>query len=161
MPQDKDRWQDKAEVIDCFDSSFISLSLGATGPGVDQTFLSAVRSSHPLAARFVTNVINGKTALDAEFERGRGLCIAVQRARFEVVDYLLAQRPVESTLRYGFMAIFECGCEEQILTKLAESSLAIQKERMIYICNTTSWRIVHYINRYIVKVTNQASCRPY
>ena len=117
LPQDTDRWQNQAEVIEYFDSIFVPL--GATGSAVDQTFLSAVRSSHAHAASFVTMIINCKTALDVNFERGRSLCIAVRRARFEIVEYLLSQQPNESTLRSGFMAIFEYGCEEHILIKLA------------------------------------------
>lgn len=69
MPQDRDRWQSEPDVIHSFDSIF--LTGGATGPAVDQTLLSAIRSTHVLAAKFVSMVLNCKTTVNVNFEGGR------------------------------------------------------------------------------------------
>lgn len=118
MPQDRDRWRSEPDVIHSFDSIFITG--GATGPAVDQTLLSAIRSSHVLAAKFVSMVLNCKTPVNVNFEGGRSLCVAVIRAHLEIVDHLLLQGPDESTLHSAFMAIFESSVEEQVLISLAQ-----------------------------------------
>ena len=122
IPQDDDRWQNESEII------FILVSGGASGPAVDETFLRAVRSSHVLAAKFVSMVMSCKTRLDVNFEGGRSLCIAVRRARFEIVDFLLLQGPNEQTSHAAFMAVFESGVEEQTLIRMIERFFEHSKE---------------------------------
>lgn len=117
MPQSRDRWRNEPEVIHEFDS--ILIMGGAAGPAVDQTFLSAVRSSHAFAAKFISVVLTRRTVLNVNLDGGKSLCIAVREARFEIVDYLLSQRPNEPTLRAAFMAIFESSAEERVLITLA------------------------------------------
>lgn len=118
LPHDEDRWRNESEVICYFDS--ILILAGVTGPAVDQTFLSAIQSSHTHAAKFISMVLKRKTALDVNFQRGGSLCVAVRRALFTVVDYLLLQGPDANTLHAAFMAIFESDVEEQVLITLAQ-----------------------------------------
>ena len=118
MPHDRNRWQKDSELIDEFDS--ILIPGGAVGPAVDQTFLSASRSSRAIADKFISLILMCKTELNVNFEDGRSLCIAVRRARFKIVDFLLLQGPSETTLQAAFIAIFESGAEEQILIMLAQ-----------------------------------------
>ncbi|KAL9104386.1 MAG: hypothetical protein Q9163_000644 [Psora crenata] len=117
MPKDRDRWQNEPELIHDFDN--ILIPGGAAGTAVDQTFLSAVRSSHALAAKFVSMVLRCQTALNVNFEGGKSLCIVVRGARLDILDYMLSQGPNEPTLRAAFMAIFESGAEELTLIALA------------------------------------------
>lgn len=118
LPHDEDRWRNERDIIYYFDSIF--LSAGATGPAVDQTFLSAIHSSHTQADKFIRKLLKCKTALNVNFQRGGSLCVAVRRGLLEVVDYLLLQGPDEITLRSAFMAIFESVLEEHALVTLAQ-----------------------------------------
>ncbi|KAL9127850.1 MAG: hypothetical protein Q9217_003341 [Psora testacea] len=122
MPHDPDRWQNEPQLVHEFDK--ILISGGAAGPAVDHTFLSAIRSSHALAAQFISLVLSCRTALSVNYEGGRSLCIATRRARFDVVDYLLLQRSNEPILRNAFMSIFESGAEEQVLITMARRYFA-------------------------------------
>lgn len=118
MPQGRDRLRSEPGVILSFGSTLIFG--GAIGPAVDRMFLIAIGSSHILAAKFVNMVLKCKTVLDANFEHGRSLCVAVAKAHFEVVDHLLLQIPDVLTLRSAFMTIFESKFEEQVLITLAQ-----------------------------------------
>ena len=118
LPHHQDRWRDEPDAIHIFDSIFIFA--GVTGPAVDQTFLSAIQSSHPHADKFVGIVLKYKTALNVNFQCGGSLRIAVRRAILEVVDHLLLQGPNENTLHTAFMAIFEADVEEHVLVTLAQ-----------------------------------------
>ena len=118
MPQSIDRWCQQSKLIHEFDT--VLVQGGATGAAVDQTFLSALRSSHRLAATFVSMVLSCKTALNANFEGGKSLCTAVRKADFEVLDYMLSQAPNDLTLRTAFIAIFDSEKEERTLILLAK-----------------------------------------
>ena len=121
MPLDGDRWQSEPQLVHDFDK--VLIAHGAAGSAVDQAFLSAVRSSHVLAASFISLVLKYKTALNADFESGRSIRIAARRARFQIVDYFLLQRPSDATLRAAFMSIFESDAEEQVLVQMAAKFL--------------------------------------
>lgn len=118
LPHDEDRWRNNPDIIYYFDS--ILISAGATGPAVDQTFLSAIHSSHTQADKFISKLLKCRTALNVNFQRGASLCVAVRRGLLEVVDYLLLQGPDEITLHSAFMAIFESVLEEHALVTLAQ-----------------------------------------
>lgn len=118
LPHDQERWRNEADAIYTFDS--ILIFAGATGPAVDQTFLSAIHSSHTHAAKFISVVLKCKTALNVNFQHGGSLRVAVRRALLEVVDYLLLQRPDELILHSAFMAMFESNVEEHVLITLAQ-----------------------------------------
>lgn len=118
LPHDENRWRNEPDIIWYFDS--ILIFAGATGPAVDQTFLSAVHSSHTHADKFIRISLKCKTVLNVNFKRGGSLCAAVRRGFLEVVDYLLLQGPDEVTLHSAFMAIFESNVEEHILVALAQ-----------------------------------------
>lgn len=131
MAHDRDRWRTRAHSVYEFDKALISR--GAAGLAVDQTFLSALHSSHPLAAEFFKLVLESKTALNASFQRGKGLCAATRDARFENVDFMLLQEPNETSLQAAFMSIFDCVAGEQILIKLARRFFAHSRKKK-HIC---------------------------
>lgn len=122
MPTDDSRWRTQDNLIRGFDR--ILILGGAAGAPVDQTFLSAVKSTHELAAEFMLLVLDNRTPLDVNFEGGKGLCIATIKARVEVITYLLQQTPNASVLHAGFMSIFESAAEEQILIQIAREFFA-------------------------------------
>lgn len=97
---------------------------GATGPAVDQSFLNAMRSSHVFAKEFIKLVLKCGTDLDVNFEGGRSLCIAVRRARFDSVKFLLTRSPTQKNLQAAFMAIFESGANEENLIRLLQMFLS-------------------------------------
>lgn len=118
MPHHQDRWRIEPDAIHIFDS--ILIFAGVTGPAVDQTFLSAIQSSHPHADKFISIVLKYNTALNVNFQCGGSLRVGVRRVLLEVVDYLLLQGPNENTLHAAFMAIFETDLEEHVLVTLAQ-----------------------------------------
>lgn len=118
LPHHQDRWRNEPDAIHIFDS--ILIFAGVTGPAVDQTFLSAIQSSHPHADKFISMVLKYKTALNVNFQCGGSLRVAVRRALLEVVDHLLLQGPNEKTLHSAFIAIFEADVEEHVLVTLAQ-----------------------------------------
>lgn len=118
LPHHQDRWRNEPDAIHIFDS--ILIFAGVTGPAVDQTFLSAIQSSHPHADKFISMVLKYKTALNVNFQCGGSLRVAVRRALLEVVDYLLLQSPDENNLHTAFMVIFETDFEEHMLVTLAQ-----------------------------------------
>ena len=97
----------------------ILLRRGAAGPAVDQTFLNALNTSHPLTFRFIHMILKYETPLDANFQDGKCLCICVRKGLIKIVDYLLIFRPKKETLRRAFMTIFESDASEENLIKLA------------------------------------------
>ena len=126
MPTDDSRWRTQDHLTPGIDR--ILISAGAAGAAVDQTFLCALKSSHELAARFIRLVLDHHTPLDVNFESGRSLCIATEKARVDVVTYLLQQVPKESILRTAFMYIFESKAEEQMLVRIAQEFFACPTE---------------------------------
>ncbi len=122
IPADDSRWHPQDHVMQSVER--ILILGGAAGAPVDQTFLSALKSPQELAATFVLLILDHRTPLEVNFEEGKSLCIATSKARHEVVTYLLQQAPGKSTLRAGFMSIFESGAEEQILIDMARAFFA-------------------------------------
>ncbi|KAL8669821.1 MAG: hypothetical protein Q9168_005612 [Polycauliona sp. 1 TL-2023] len=117
MPSDDSRWHTPDDVIGNFDR--IMIMGGAAGPCVDQAFLSAMASTHERAATFVRLILDNQTPLDANFVGGNSLCIAITKARIDVIAYLLQQTPDARTLHAGFLSIFQSTAEEQILIRMA------------------------------------------
>ncbi|KAL8902786.1 MAG: hypothetical protein Q9207_004376 [Kuettlingeria erythrocarpa] len=104
--------------------AFAAMPTNDTGAPVDHTFLSAVKSTHELAAEFILLVLDNRTPLDVNFEGGKGLCIATIKARVEIITYLLQQTPNAFVLHAGFMSIFESAAEEQVLIQIAREFFA-------------------------------------
>ncbi|KAL8992106.1 MAG: hypothetical protein Q9169_007368, partial [Polycauliona sp. 2 TL-2023] len=117
MPSDESRGHTQDHIIGNFDR--ILILGGAVGPCVDQAFLSAIKSRHKLAAKFVNLVLDNKTPLDVNFAGGKSLCIATTGAHIEIIEYLLQQTPDASTMHAGFMSIFESAAAEQTLIQVA------------------------------------------
>lgn len=150
MPADDSRWHAQDHLIQGIDR--ILILGGAAGLPVDQTFLSAIKSTHELAARFVLLVLNHRTPLDVNFEDGKSLCIATSKANIDVVTYLLQQAPSKSILRAGFMSIFESDAEEEILIDMARAFFACpQAKPEIYfqqdeLTNDALYQLLHRHN---------------
>lgn len=124
--QDLDRKHQKPGLILKIDD--ILLRGGATGAAVDQTFLNALNSTHPLAINFLRMALTHKTPLDVNFQNGKSLCISVKKGLFKTIEYLLLMGPNRDTLRWAFMSIFESDACEENLIMMAHEFFNYSKE---------------------------------
>ena len=120
-----DRWQSKPELLLNIDR--ILLDGGATGPAVDQVFLTALTSADPACSLFVDMVIARPSSLNVNFADGKCLSAAVKRDLYELVKLLLNQKPNQRTLCSAFMAIFESHAPEEHLISLSKLFLERSK----------------------------------
>ena len=102
---------------------------GASGPAVDQAFLNALRSKHPLAAKFVDMILKSPSQLDVNFEGGKSLCLAAKENRFNLVEELLNRGPSVKTLCTAFMSSLETRTPEVPLTNMIKLFLEYSKEK--------------------------------
>ena len=113
-----DRWRSNSKVL--LDIDKILLDGGATGPAVDQTFYSALKSTDPVCGQFVDFVSARPSSLDVDFENGKCLCMAARRNMYDLVQILLARSPNQRTLYFAFLAIFESDASEERLINLSK-----------------------------------------
>ena len=90
------RWRGEPELLLNIDK--ILIDGGASGPAVDQVFLSALRSSDPASNHFVDMVFARPASLNINFDDGKSLCVAVKKDLYELVKTLLDQKPNRRTL---------------------------------------------------------------
>lgn len=122
-----DRWQSKPDLLLKIDK--ILLDGGATGPAVDQVFLTALKTSDPACNSFVEMVSVLPSSLNVNFDDGKCLCTAVKRDLYELVKILLSQKPDRRTLCSAFMAIFESHAPEERLISLSKLFLERSNSR--------------------------------
>ena len=122
-----DRWQSKPELL--LDIDKILLDGGATGPAVDQVFLTALSSTDPACSSFVEMVSARPSLLNVNFADGKCLCAAVKRDSYDVVKLLMNQTPSRRTLCSAFMAIFESHAPEENLISLSKLFLERSKSK--------------------------------
>lgn len=113
-----DRWRTKPELLLQIDK--LLLDGGATGPAVDQAFLSALKSSNSACNQFVELISARPSLLNVNFDHGKSLCTAVERDLYGLVQILLDQKPNQRTLCSAFMGIFESYAPEENLVKLSK-----------------------------------------
>lgn len=122
-----DRWRSNSALLLNIDK--ILLDGGATGPAVDQTFLSALKPSESVCGQFIDLVSARPSLLNVNFDNGKCLSIAVKRNFYELVKILLNQKPNQRTLCSAFMAIFESHAPEEQLISLSKLFLERSKSR--------------------------------
>ena len=122
-----DRWQSKPELMLNVDK--LLLDGGATGPAVDQIFLTALKSSEPVCHEFLEIISARPSSLNVNFDDGKGLCAAVKRDMYELVKILLNQKPNQRTLCSAFMAVFESSAPERNLIGLSQLFLEQSQAR--------------------------------
>lgn len=117
-PTSVDRWRGEPELLLNIDK--ILIDGGASGPAVDQVFLSALRSSDPASNHFVDIVFARPASLNINFDDGKSLCAAVKKDLYELIKTLLDQKPNRRTLCSAFMAVFESHAPEKNLISLSK-----------------------------------------
>ena len=122
-PTSVDRWRGEPDLLLGIDQ--ILIDGGASGPAVDQIFLSALRSSDPASNKFVEMVFARPASLNVNFEDGKSLCAAVKKDLYDLVKTLLDQKPDRRTLCSAFMAIFESHAPEKDLISLSKLFLEL------------------------------------
>ena len=113
-----DRWRTEPELLLNIDK--LLLDGGATGPAVDQTLFSALKSSDSFCSQFVGLVSARPSLLNVNFDHGKCLCTAVARNMYELVTILLNQKPSQQTLCTAFMHIFDAYAPEEQLISLSK-----------------------------------------
>lgn len=122
-----DRWRTEPELLLNIDK--LLLDGGATGPAVDQTLFSALKSFDSVCSQFVGLVSARPSLLNVNFDHGKCLCAAAARNLYELVTILLKQKPSQQTLCSAFMAIFESHAPEEQLISLSKLFLERSESR--------------------------------
>ena len=125
--QGSERRRLESELHFCIDRLLIDG--GASGPAVDQALFNALRSKHPLAAKFVNMIMKSPSLLDVDFDGGKSLCLAAKENRFNLVKELLNRAPNVETLRTAFISSLEAETGEVPLMNMIKLFLEYSKEK--------------------------------
>ena len=141
--QGSERRRREPELHFCIDSLLING--GASGPAVDQALFNALRSKHPLAAKFVDMILKSPSLLDVNFEGGKSLCLAAKENRLNFVKELLNRGPSVETLCTAFISSLEAETQEMPLMNMIKVFLEYSKEeKYIYFAQQDPFRDPFY-----------------